>query len=178
MTFFANSGIAWVQHEEATRKAGGNTLEGGSDLLKIFATLERADQVDSQTVDRKVLDKCAENFDQASSTYRTIASQIDGSDRRYTGLTSAEIELAALHPYGYTYRDDEPFSESFLSSKSRTTDLYNELAERLEVLSSAVRAFEPNRKKSDLAAQVFQMMKHLESAARLGRVIAVRNRRA
>ena len=56
-------------------------------------------------------------------------------------------------------------------------DLYNELSQRLEILASAVRAFEPNRQKRDLAAQVFQMMEHWEAAARLGRVIAVLNRR-
>ena len=177
MTFFANSGIAWVQHEEATRQAGGDTFEAVSDLWKILATLERADQEGSQTVDREMIDKCAENLVKASSAYRTIASQIADTEQWIDGLSLMEFELAALYPYGYYRHDDERFSESFFAARISIKELYNELSQRLEMLTSAVRAFEPNREKRDLATQVFQMMKHWEAAARLGRAIAVLNRR-
>ena len=54
MTFFANSGITWPQHEAATRQAGGDTFEAVSDLWKIFATIERENRDNPPTVDRAI----------------------------------------------------------------------------------------------------------------------------
>lgn len=174
MTFFANSGTAWPRYESETREAGGDALDAASQLWKIFSILERDRQESNQTITPEMMQNCAYKLDSASSVYRDIALQI--GEEYIEGLTLADVELAALHPYRSGPYDEE-FMELFRGGRLSGAKLYVELAQRLAALASSVRAFEPRRQRRDLAPQIFRMMQEWERVDQLGRVIAVVNRR-
>ena len=100
----------------------------------------------------------------AAKTYHGIALAL--KNEGVGPLTPAEIDLAALHGT-QGYYDYRRFGGPDRADHIPVGALYLELA---------MRGFDPFRP-DGLGMQVFQMMRHWEMAAGLGRVIAVLNAR-
>jgi hypothetical protein len=166
MTFFANSGAKFPNLEQPTREAGSRALRGAADLWRLFATIEgRSDGAGED--DERIIKACIENLTRSLDIYKSIISNISTEDAR---LSPAEMELANIGPSweGDWYYTLPPWD---------LRRLYTEIVRRLEMLISQLHAFEVRLNKENLVQQVFSMMRQWETLARLGRVIAVVNRR-
>lgn len=173
MVFFANSGIAWPRFEEKTRHAGASSLEAAGSLWKVFAALEGG-RLEGLVTDELV--EVANTLEVAATTYADVAVALKGVSVK--GLTDREFELAGLPPRRYRYHEEIFwFWEVTDRRQLPIGHLYLELSRRLEILSRAVRGFEPMHERRDLAPQVFDMMAQWEMLAVLARIIAVLNRR-
>lgn len=170
MTFFANSGVSFPDFRKETEFAGEQSLLAGSRLWKFFSQLEGNK---NREIDEGEINECINELLMAAKTYHGIALAL--KNEGVGPLTPAEIDLAALHGT-QGYYDYRRFGGPDRADHIPVGALYLELAKRLSTLASALRGFDPFRP-DGLGMQVFQMMRHWEMAAGLGRVIAVLNAR-
>ncbi|TCG08843.1 hypothetical protein BZM27_09335 [Paraburkholderia steynii] len=170
MTFFANSGVTFPKFEEDTHAAGSEALEAAASIWRMFAALERNE---GQSIQRSEVDDCAQMLLRAASTYHYIATELRNVHVRT--LTPAEFQQAAI-PHHFTY-DVEPLNSMIFSPQINMGDLYREIAQRAELLSSTLKIIPFDRDIADLAPQVFNTMRQWEYLSYLGRVVSVLNRR-
>lgn len=179
MSFFANSGVAWPQHENDTRRAGAQSLEAFSKVWHALADMERRGESTFSDVE---LSDTANSLQSAVQIYTQLAEEFRNIN--LDPMTPAEFDLAGLNLSMREFYDarlylaPESFYVLFLESRINLGKLYKELAQRTKNFASSLRAFEAQRSNVDLSPQVFQFMKQLEALAILGRVVAVLNQRA
>ena len=179
MTFFANSGVAWPDHESETASAGTQSLEAISQIWKLLSDLEsRRDGSPIPTEVGPIIEKLTG----AAVVYSRIARSLE--EVRPQVVSLAELELAGVQGYSFFDPGLARIFRRCLTSIRLSDDnelkigyLYSELAQRSDNLARSLRLVEVSRSNLDLAPQMFQIMSQIESWSELGRVIAVVNRR-
>jgi hypothetical protein len=166
VTIFANSGPKWRTTEETTTNAGTQALEAASGLWRLLAAIESGKGADQS----KTVARAYEKVTAAMELYESIVPTVD--DSPLPPLSPAEFQGAALYPY--PSHPDASFIEYSSASPQK---LYRELITRLDTLRRRLNSLDLQKPKEDLAPQAFQLMQDWEALARLGRVIAVINRR-
>ena len=172
MTFFANAGVKWPSIQTELREAGTETLSGGATLWRLFSKIEGRESDDITTLGEdaalsSLKTNCVNALRAAADTYSSNLNSIGTT--LVDGLTSAELDLAALPRRYYDYQ--------FLVGPFNIRDLYSELIVRIRNLASQVNTLNVAYDRRDLTFQVFRAMKKWELISSLARLIAVLNRR-
>jgi len=161
--FVGNSGIRWTSLSGPMKSAALAALEGAIEFWRLIRLLEEFDGEPTRDEFRRLKDSVRDNMARASTEYRTIANQIDPNIR----IDVQDQDIIDASITGTRPQLPLAFSEQYRRLSVATEDIVTEVA-RLDLGMSP----------REMGRIAFRAMAVWESAANIGRVLAVLNQRA